>query len=201
MDHAGDLAQLVHRTGQPGGDPVELRAELGRHRRMRRPRLQRQGDQPLLGTVVQVTLDPPARLVGGGDDPRTRGGQLGMRLRARDRGRDERHCCIELSLVILTGDLPARVTSRAQRGGLGAFRSPGEDLQTHLAGPLTEDLTVKITGDRLVQQCPPRKHDEPDPPRTRQRRHPADSVSTARNSLSRHAGRECHGRVPGPPHR
>ena len=64
-------------------------AELGRHRGLRRAQLQRQRDQPLLGAVVQVPLDPPARLVGGGDDPRPRGGHLGLCPGVRDRGRDQ----------------------------------------------------------------------------------------------------------------
>ena len=38
--------------------------------------LQRQRDQPLLGAVVQVPFDAAAGLVGGGHDPRPRGGQL-----------------------------------------------------------------------------------------------------------------------------
>jgi hypothetical protein len=46
------------------------RAELGRRDRLRRAQLQHQKYQPLLGAVVQVSLDAPARLIGGGDDPR-----------------------------------------------------------------------------------------------------------------------------------
>jgi len=40
----------------------------------------------LLDAVVQVALDPSARLVRGGHDPRPRGGQRGLRLGVGDRG-------------------------------------------------------------------------------------------------------------------
>ena len=45
--------------------------------------------EPLLGAVVQVPLDPPARLVGGLDDPAPRCRELGGALGVRDRGRDQ----------------------------------------------------------------------------------------------------------------
>ncbi len=38
---------------------------------------------------MQIALDPPSRLVGGGDDPRARGDQIGAALRVGDRGRHE----------------------------------------------------------------------------------------------------------------
>ena len=44
---------------------------------------------PLLGSIVQVPLDPAARLVGGGHDPSARGGELGPSFSVADRGRDE----------------------------------------------------------------------------------------------------------------
>ena len=89
MDAARDLAQLVQRAGRSGGSAVEFRAqlpELGRHRGPRRAQLQRQRNQPLLGAIVQVPLDLPARLVGGGHDPRPRGGHLGLCPGVGDRG-------------------------------------------------------------------------------------------------------------------
>ena len=54
-------------------------------------RAQRQAerDEPLLDAVVEVALDPPARLVRGGDDPSARRGELGLAFRVRDCGRDE----------------------------------------------------------------------------------------------------------------
>ena len=44
--------------------------ELGRHRLLRCAQLERERDQPLLRTVVQIALDPPARCVGGRHDSR-----------------------------------------------------------------------------------------------------------------------------------
>jgi hypothetical protein len=43
----------------------------------------------LLRAIVQVSLDPPAGLVGGRDDPHPRGGQLGPALGVSHRGGDE----------------------------------------------------------------------------------------------------------------
>jgi hypothetical protein len=73
VDAAGEVAQLVHRACGLGGQAVQLRSQLlcpGRYRRLRG--LQRQGerDQPLLGAVVQIPLETPARLVGSRHDPR-----------------------------------------------------------------------------------------------------------------------------------
>ena len=62
---------------------VQLRRQLvgiGRHRRLRRAQAQGEGDQSLLGAVVQVPLDAAAGVVGGGDDPRARRGELGVEL-------------------------------------------------------------------------------------------------------------------------
>jgi hypothetical protein len=74
---AGDLAQLIQHAGQPGGHALQLLHQLtgsGRCGRLRGPQLQAKGDQPLLGAVVQVTLDPAAGGIGGGHDPRPGGG-------------------------------------------------------------------------------------------------------------------------------
>jgi hypothetical protein len=65
-----------------------------------------------------------------------------------------RHCCIERRPVILTGDLPARATSSVLRVRLRSPPEPRRSPQTRLADPLTEDLTVKITRERPMQQCP-----------------------------------------------
>ena len=96
VDAAGQLAQLVQRAGQPGGQVAQLGgqlASLGRHRRLHRglrgARLQGQGDQALLGAVVQIPLEASAGLVGGGHDPRPGGGQLRLRLGVRDCGGDQ----------------------------------------------------------------------------------------------------------------
>ena len=45
--------------------------------------------EPLLGAVVQVALDPAARIVGGLDDPAPRCRELGGALGVRDRGCDQ----------------------------------------------------------------------------------------------------------------
>jgi hypothetical protein len=42
--------------------------------------LQGEGDQSLLGAIVQVAPDAPAGGVGGGDDPRARGAEFGVEL-------------------------------------------------------------------------------------------------------------------------
>ena len=72
------VARLVHIGLYVRRDPV---ADIAQH--------QRQGDQPLLGAVVQVPLDPAAGLVAGRDNPGPGGGQLGLRLRVGDRGGDQ----------------------------------------------------------------------------------------------------------------
>jgi hypothetical protein len=92
VEAAGDLAQLIQHAGCPGDGAVELRvelAELGWYRRLCCAQVQRQRDQPLLGAVVQVSPDTSAGLVGGGDDPRARRGELGPAFRVGDGGRDE----------------------------------------------------------------------------------------------------------------
>ena len=60
-----------------------------RHRRLAGAHLQQHRDQPLLDAVVQVPLDPPARLVAGGHDPCPGGGQLLPAVLQRDRHRVE----------------------------------------------------------------------------------------------------------------
>ena len=56
----GLLARLRDQPARAGG--IGLQALLGE------PEGERHADQPLLGAVVQVALDAPALLVGGGDD-------------------------------------------------------------------------------------------------------------------------------------
>ena len=51
--------------------------------------MQDQGDQALLRSVVQITLDPPARPVGGGHDPRPRGVERGLGLGVDEGGDDQ----------------------------------------------------------------------------------------------------------------
>ena len=79
MDPAGELAQLVERRAQLGvglaeqlGGAVGLGAERGSRELQREP----EREQPLLGAVMQIALEPAALLVSGGDDPRARGAQF-----------------------------------------------------------------------------------------------------------------------------
>ncbi len=58
----------------------EVGTGRGRRRGLRDAQLEDEGDQALLGAVVQVSLDAPAGLVGGGDDPGARGAELGVEL-------------------------------------------------------------------------------------------------------------------------
>ncbi len=92
MDPARELLQFGHRVGQSRRDARQLSSQVapvGGNIGLRGARRQRERDQPLLGTVVQVALDPAAGLVRRGDDPPARGGQLRPALRVRDRGREQ----------------------------------------------------------------------------------------------------------------
>ena len=91
MDAMGDFPQVVDHAHELRGDAGDLGTELGPSGIWLRRRAQpeRQRHEPLLCAVVQVALDPPADLIRGGDDPRTRGDQLGPALRVRHRGRDQ----------------------------------------------------------------------------------------------------------------
>src|SRR5689334_20214448 len=65
MDTARDLLELLHGCFGRVDGAIELcpqRDELGRHRRLSGAQLQAQRDEPLLGAVVHVAFDPPARL-------------------------------------------------------------------------------------------------------------------------------------------
>ncbi len=89
MQPTGDLTQLIQHADDLGGRGVQLRGQLAglrRHRRLRRAHVQGQGDQPLLGAIVQVALDPAPGGIGGGHDPRPGGGQRGLCLGVGDRG-------------------------------------------------------------------------------------------------------------------
>jgi hypothetical protein len=92
VDPARELLQLRHRVGQSRRDARQLSSQVipvGGNIGLRGARRQSERDQPLLGTVVQVALDPAAGLVRRGDDPPARGGQLRPALRIRDRGREQ----------------------------------------------------------------------------------------------------------------
>ncbi|HYZ53482.1 MAG TPA: hypothetical protein VE733_08280 [Streptosporangiaceae bacterium] len=92
METAGDLAQLLQRAGHLGDRAVQLPRQLtgpGGCGRLRLAQLQGQGDQALLGAVVQITLDAAPGGIGGGHDPRPRGGQLVTAVGVRARGTEQ----------------------------------------------------------------------------------------------------------------
>jgi hypothetical protein len=72
VDPTRELLQLRDRVGQPQRDARQHApkvAPVGRGLGLRVAHRQSERDQPLLGAVVEVALDPAAGLVGGGDDP------------------------------------------------------------------------------------------------------------------------------------
>ena len=89
MQAAGDLAQVSQYGFQPGGYVAQLRCQVsapGRGCRLCGAQVQGEGDQSLLGAVVQVAFDTAAGGVSGRHDPRTRGGQGGLGFGVGDRG-------------------------------------------------------------------------------------------------------------------
>jgi len=90
---AGDLPQLVQHTAQVGGRLVQLCRESvgsgGHCRAHRAPQVQGEGDQALLGAVVQVAFDAPTGGVSGGHDAGAGRGERGPDLGVGDRGRDQ----------------------------------------------------------------------------------------------------------------
>ena len=94
MEAARELAQLLERQVELLGGAVRgsARASRGLPRlelRAREPQGQRERDEPLLRTVVEVALELAPLLVAGLDDAGARRLQVLARLRARDRERDE----------------------------------------------------------------------------------------------------------------
>jgi hypothetical protein len=89
VDAVPDLPEFVQGGTQTISQPRQLALDLvrgpGRHR-LDHLGLQRERDETLLNTVVQVTLDAPPGLVRGGHDPGARSGQLGAALGVRDGG-------------------------------------------------------------------------------------------------------------------
>ena len=81
VDAASELAQLVEGgaqlavgLGEELGGAVRVGAELRAGELERQP----EREQPLLGAVVEVALEPPSLLVAGADDPFAGGAQLGQ---------------------------------------------------------------------------------------------------------------------------
>ena len=89
MDAAGELAQLVERELQLGAAGLERGHRGRRGGRGRDPERERERDEPLLRAVVQVALDPAARLVGRLDDAHARRLELDPGVDVGDRLPDE----------------------------------------------------------------------------------------------------------------
>jgi hypothetical protein len=116
VDAVRDLPQFIQDGTQTLSQHRQLTPDRVRGPGCHRPDgagLQRQRDQTLLDTVVQVTLDTPPRLVRGGDDPGPRSGQLGAALSVRDGGSQQ---LSEFGQTILRaiGDRPVRGRDRHQ---------------------------------------------------------------------------------------
>ena len=107
MDAAGELTQLGQRDRELLADLVDRAGEPAvAQPRLQHPQVQGERDELLLGAVVEVALDPPARVVGGLDDPQPRDAQL-------------LHAGAQLGLQAL-------VVDRQPRGGAAAVTSSGE---------------------------------------------------------------------------
>ena len=82
----GFPGELLHSSSACSSSPrgLELAGSLGVtvQPRTKQPEPQRERDEPLLGAVVEVALESPARRVAGIDDARTRGAKL-LELRAQ----------------------------------------------------------------------------------------------------------------------
>ena len=80
MDPPRERAQLVEPGHQLVVGLAQQALDLGvvaAHARLGQPEREADPEQPLLRTVVQVALEPPALGVAGRDDPRPRGAHLG----------------------------------------------------------------------------------------------------------------------------
>jgi hypothetical protein len=92
MDAARHFPQIVLDAGESLGDAGQIVVELaasGRGRHLHGSKREGERHEPLLGTVVQVTLDLSAGLVGSRDDPCPGGLELSEVLRIGDRRRDK----------------------------------------------------------------------------------------------------------------
>ena len=90
MDAVGELTEIIERLDQPTADVGELLVEitgLWRRELLGDRQVERQRDESLLHSVVQVTLDAPPGLVAGCDHPRPGRGELGPGLGVGDRRR------------------------------------------------------------------------------------------------------------------
>ena len=160
MDAAGELAQLRERVRElvARGRHELLRGRVVADPVLEQPELQRDPDEPLLGAVVQVALEPPPLRVAGRDDPLARGLQLDQpRLRLgvqvlvleRDRGRrgdrlDELRVVVERGVVDQRRDalavaLDGRDRPVAAGGGQRDCCSGGVGVGLVLRQPVRDD--------------------------------------------------------------
>ena len=65
MDAAGELAQLLQRAGRLVARSRAAASSSGPGRRRLAAQPQREGDQVLLGAVVQIAFDAAALMIGG----------------------------------------------------------------------------------------------------------------------------------------
>ena len=91
MDPASELAQLLEPGVELGSGERELarRRGAGLEARLEQAQAERERHESLLGPVVEVALDAPARGVRRLDDPHPRRGQLLARVDVRERRSDE----------------------------------------------------------------------------------------------------------------
>ena len=134
VNAAGEVLHLLDHRLELAFHPLEpFPGGLLRHRHVGAEPLQmeRQGDQPLLCAVVQVTLDPPPRFVSRLDDSGAGRDQLRLRLCARDRGADQLGERRQPGLDLLTRhrgrEHSARVPAREERQRLAPLPEPDPD--------------------------------------------------------------------------
>lgn len=113
MDPTRELAEVIERVVQPLGNLRHLPfhvGEFGRHRELRSPELEAERHQSLLGSVVQVPLDPSTGLVGGRHDP-DRDAARSARLRSRE-------------LAMMLNERSRSPISPGELSGMRVVRSP-----------------------------------------------------------------------------
>ena len=139
MQAAGQLAQLLQRELQllrRPGEQLLRRVGIGAELGLRQAQRERERDEPLLGAVVQVPLEPAALGVGGLDEARARALQLGelhlqlpLQPVSLQRQTRSRECCLEQlafleqrRVVLDQGERPCRARPRT-RPRLGRLRT------------------------------------------------------------------------------
>jgi signal transduction histidine kinase len=119
VDAAGQLAQLLERLSELGGERVDEPDEVGLvlEPRLEHPQLEGERDELLLGAVVEVALDPAARVVARLHDAQPRHAQL-LQAGAREivtEAREDLGRALEELRELARGIHPAILTDR----GLG----------------------------------------------------------------------------------